>query len=243
MRVPCKFSRKKKRKKTLWRSARNHLFPCWCLSRRTQMSEKLYISLQQGRCRLSGGVELGRERGREGWVGGWVLSHLLALLAVYPHGLAILLCKLCIQGFAVHVRTVRAHTNTGSYLCPSPRAGYLHQNEMKWEMKLESECLSESFFFFFHPSCADVPHAILWRWVGAFFTPRGADCLLRSAAFHVEKRSWKTRRQVFYLRWEMQRLSRIVRMEVQFAKWFKLLNCFFCVCHFWWNENGSDMKT
>ena len=158
MRVPCKFSRKKKRKKTLWRSARNHLFPCWCLSRRTQMSEKLYISLQQGRCRLSGGVELGRERGREGWVGGWVLSHLLALLAVYPHVLAILLCKLCIQGFAVHVRTVRAHTNTGSYLCPSPRAGYLHQNEMKWEMKLESECLSESFFFFFF-----IPRMLTYR--------------------------------------------------------------------------------
>lgn len=133
----------KRIKKSLWRGARNHLFPCWCLSRRIQMSEKLYISV------LSsfgwGGVRTG---GREGWVGGWVLSHLLALLAVYPHVLAILLCKLCIQGFAVHVRTVRVHTNTDSYLCPSPRAGYLHRNEMKWEMKLESECLSECFFFF-----------------------------------------------------------------------------------------------
>lgn len=96
-------------------------------------------------CCLSGGVEFGW---REGWVGGWVLSHLLASLAVYPHVLAILLCKLCIQGFAEHVRTVRVHTNADSYLCPSPRAGYLHRNEMKWEMKLESECLSECFFFY-----------------------------------------------------------------------------------------------
>lgn len=74
-------SAEKKGKKTLWLGVRNHLFLCWYLSRRIQMSEELYISVQNARLLSS--------LWGEGWVGGWILSHLLALLAVYLHVLAI----------------------------------------------------------------------------------------------------------------------------------------------------------
>ncbi len=32
-------------------------------------------------------------------------------------------CKLCIEGFSVHVHTVHVHKNTNPYLCPSPVQG------------------------------------------------------------------------------------------------------------------------
>lgn len=42
-------------------------------------------------------------------------------------------CKLCTQGFTVHVHTVRVHTNTNSYLCSSPAQGiYI---KIKWNEK------------------------------------------------------------------------------------------------------------
>lgn len=104
--------------------------------------------------------------------------------------------------------------------------------------------MSLRMFFFLHPSCADVPRAILWRWVWAFFIPRDADCLLRSAAFHIINEVGKHNDRCFIWDGKCSGWTKLCGglMEVQFAKWFKLLNYFFRVSYLvkwkWrWKEN------
>lgn len=120
-----------------------------------------------------------------GRVGEWILSHLLALLAVYLHVLATFpISSAYKDSLCMSVCCACAHKLQLLSLSQSC-AGYLHQNQTKREMKLEYKCLSECL----HPSFANILHKIPWRGIRIFFFFAHTSCSLSIICCLLEQKS------------------------------------------------------
>ncbi len=119
-----------KRQKALWLGARHHLFPCWCFPD-TNEWEALHFSAKRKDPDIFVG---GRERELSGRVNFKpplsIVGSVFACFGNIP-------CKLCKQGFTVHVHTMHVHTNAKCYLFPGPAQGIYIKIKLyeKWNYK------------------------------------------------------------------------------------------------------------